>query len=163
MPKPIVNAKSTKSVSRVEAETKVPSTAFLTNIVKNMNSVFNDTVRESPDSQHNSGRLLAFVYFWDTAAAIAKGRSAKAWEALTANKLIDEKERDPGEYDLTESPHFLCTLKVSEKVRRFDPQVLAEALLKKYKVPIPITKQMVEAAKVPSKSTNTYRIVEKSV
>lgn len=148
----------------MNANVETQGTAFLTKIVAAVNGLFNEIIPTNPDNKHNAGRFLAAAYFWDAVQSIAKGRADKAWKALEANKLIEEKERDPGEYELATSPHFICALKVSEKVNRFSADALAKALsTSKYKVPVPIARQYIEAAKIPSKSTNTYRIVEKAV
>lgn len=117
----------------------------------------------NPDTKHNTGRLIGEAYLWDEVHRAAKGRAEKIWAALEKEGIIKKEERDPGEYMLAETPHFHVELKVSEKVRRFDARVLAKAMAaSKFKVPMPIMLEAIEKAKVPAKSTNTYRITEKS-
>lgn len=140
-------------------------TGYLTKIVAKLNALFESIMLEAPDATHNTGRFLAEAYFWDAVQSIAKGRSEKAWAKMIEHNILDgAKDRDPGEYELASSPHFVCNLKVSEKRRAFNADVLADKLAKsKFKVPKPIARQFIENAKVPGKSSNTYKIEEKAV
>lgn len=135
---------------------------FQQEIVKHLNKLADVCAAKNPDTKHNTGRQLGVVYFWTMIEKYAKGKKEEAWSYLATEKIIAEvKGLDPGEYSLAESPSFFAQAKVSEKVKRFDAEVLAEALYKKYKVPKPVTKELVEQAKVPSSSTVTKSVVER--
>lgn len=135
--------------------------SYIQEIVKGITALRNKA--KAPPLKHKVEEAVAEAYFWDTVQSIAKGHSEKAWAKLGKDINYD-LERDPGEHVLLDVKSFTVELKVSEKVRRFNAQSLAEAMAKsKFKVPIPVMLQAVEQAKVPSKSTNTYKIVEKGV
>ena len=94
--------------------------------------------------------------------SLQKQKKKDAWKYLADNEVIEDcSNYDPGEYSLAESPHFFAKAKISQPVKRFDADTLALALNKKYKVPVPIAKEMIEQAKVPSKSTVTKSVVER--
>lgn len=135
---------------------------FQAEITKHINKIADVCEKKNPDVKHNVGRQLGFVYFWTMVAKYADGQKDKAWAELGKEGICEiDRTVDPGEYSLAESPSFFAKVKVSEKVKRFDPEVLAEALYKKYKVPKPITKELVEEAKVPKNSTFTKSVVER--
>lgn len=115
---------------------------------------------ENPDTKSNTGRAIGEAFLWDEVERLAKAKSKDAWAALDSIGLLTD-EKNPGEYLIAESPSFAVNVRISEPVRRFDPDHLADLLLKKYKVPKSTTKQFVEASKLPAKSTFTYKIIEK--
>jgi hypothetical protein len=116
---------------------------------------------ENPDAKHNTGRALGEIFMWNTVKKYVEGKLDNAWERAQKEGVIDLNNLAIGEYELASSPTFLATVKVSQPVRRFSPEALATELNKKYKVPLPIAKEMIEAAKVPTKSTVTKSIIEK--
>lgn len=135
---------------------------FQAKITKHLNKLADFCDKENPDTQHNVGKQLGVVYFWTMVEKLAKAKKEDAWKYLINEKIIEDvSSYDPGEYSLAESPNFYAQAKLSNPVNRFDPEVLAEALNKKYKVPKPITKELVEQAKVPTKSTVTKSVVER--
>lgn len=114
----------------------------------------------SPDTS-NTGAYLADAYLWDTVEAYAKGKSKEAWERL--EKELDIKAPEvAGAYVLATSPSFTVTAKVTQPVKRFNVDELAKALKKRYRVPEPTTKEMVEHAKVPTKSVCTLAVIERA-
>lgn len=136
--------------------------SFQAEIVKHLNKLMDMCDKKNPDNKHNIGRQLGVVYFWTMIEKHAKAKKEEAWKYLADEGIISEvSDLDPGEYSLAESPSFFAKAKLSERVKRFDPETLAEALNKKYKVPKPITKELIEKAKVPTKSTVTKSVVER--
>jgi len=115
----------------------------------------------NPDGTHNSGRLLGEAFLWDEVVRYAEARSKKAWQALETEGHITRPD-EPGEYSLVVSPSFAVTAKVSNPVRRFNVNALAKVLKQKYKVPEPVTVELCEQAKVPTKSSVTYTVAERS-
>lgn len=119
----------------------------------------------NPDSTHNTGRALGEAYMWRAVAKYAEACAERAMKEMVREGIIPNREEsplDPGEHDLASSPHFACSVKVSQPIERFNPDDLAMSLARsKYKVPMPFTKQAVEKAKKPTKSSYTYIIVEK--
>lgn len=116
----------------------------------------------NPDAKHNVGSYLGQLFMWNTVRKAAEGQVKNLWDTLEARGIIDIDDLDPGDHELARSPHFVTTAKVSQPVKRFDAQKLANALNKKYKVPVPIALEMIEAAKSPTKSTVTKAIIEKT-
>lgn len=115
-----------------------------------------------PDSKHNTGRLLAKAYFWDSVTKYARGQSEAAWDVLEKEKIIDLENLGQGDHVLAESPSLTVTAKISAPVRRFNADRLAELLSQsKFKVPLPVAKQFVEQAKVAGNPTKTLAVIEK--
>lgn len=135
------------------AKYQVRLAAFMSNIGK--------TKDTTPPNKTNVEGMLGIAYMWDFIEAYAAGKSKNAWKELEENNLIMTEELEPGEYVLNESPNFICQANVTEKVRRFVPDVLVKALNKKYKVPLPVAAKMIEEAKVPTKSQVKLKIVER--
>lgn len=120
-----------------------------------------EAAKMNPDAKHNSGRLIGEAYFWDTVEALAKKQSATTWEGLEALGITLSRDEEPGNYDVDSSPSFDVTCKISNPRQKFDEEKLAKALQRKYKIPIPVTKEMVANAKVDGSKTMTWRITEK--
>lgn len=117
---------------------------------------------KSPDAKHNTGRILSEAFMWDAIAKIAKGRSEDAWSRV--EEITGEINQDlgPGEHTIANSPHLEVVVKVTNPVRRFDPETLANKLHEKYKVSKPTSLKMIEDAKVGKKSNVSASVVEKS-
>lgn len=126
-------------------------------------SRFGTNSTENPDTRSNIGNLLGSVFLWAEVQRYAAAQVKGAWKALEDSGLTpDNASLSPGEHAIANSPHFVLTYRISEPVRRFDPDALAQSLLKsKYKVPLHTTKELIEASKLPSKSTVTKKIIEK--
>ena len=115
----------------------------------------------NPDAAHNFGRSIGEAFIWDTIAYYAKKKSENLWEALEDQGFFDVEGLGAGQHLLTESPHFVLNAKISNPVKRFNERKLAEVLLKTYKVPFPITIEMVDQAKVETKPSVTLSISER--
>lgn len=113
-----------------------------------------------PDTS-NTGKLVGEAYMWDEIASYAKKKSEQLWGRLEADGIIEPPDNTTAsESVLYKSKSFIVNAKVSNPVKRFNPSVLAKALNKKYKVPIPVAIQMIEEAKIGTKGTVTLSIVE---
>lgn len=137
--------------------------SYETDIIKFLSKLgSNGTV--NPDAKHNTGGLLGEAFMWDKVEAYAKARADAAWLRLAREGIIaDKKSLEPGDHELASSPSFLAIAKVSQPVRRFSAEALANLLAKsRYKVPVSTTKEFVDAAKVPSSSTVSMKILERS-
>lgn len=144
------------------------SISFQAQIISALGKMWRELGASRPDHRSNEGAALGEAFFWDTIQDYAKKRSDDLWDKLGENGIIkDEEQRKtltPGDHVLSESPRFRCFAKVTQPVRRFQPDSLAEALRKsKYKVPTATTIELVEKAKVPSTSQVKLSIIEKGV
>lgn len=138
--------------------------SFMAEITKQLNKLSEFCNKHNPDVKSNTGNLLGQAFFWSKIENYAKGKKDEAWELLAKEDIADIeacKEYDQGEYSLCESQSFVATAKVSNPVKRFDENVLAKALQAKYRVPLPTSKEMIAAAKVPTKPQVTKSIVER--
>lgn len=138
--------------------------SFMAEITKHLNKLADVCNAKNPDAKHNKGNLLGAVYFWTKVEGFAKAKKDDAWKLLESEGIIadDLKGYDPGDYNLTESPHFVVTAKVSNKIKRFSDTELAKLMqASKYKVPAPFTREMVEAAKVPTNPQVTKTVTER--
>jgi len=137
--------------------------SYETDIIKAL-SKFGTNSTTNPDAKSNTGRLLGEAFMWDRIEAYASNRSATRWAALEKEGHIpDKKTLDPGDHQLAQSPNFAIFARVTQPVKRFNADELAILLAKsKYKVPISTTKEMIDAAKIPSTSMVTMKVVERS-
>lgn len=141
--------------------------SFQAEIIKMLNKLQDTCDKKNPDREAKNAPhagTIANAYFWTAVEKYAKGKKEEAWKGMESAGFLpsDVKDYDPGEYVLGEAPSFIVKAKVSEKVKRPDDEYLAESLFKsKYKVPKPIAKEMIAAAKRPSTSTVTKSIIER--
>ena len=141
--------------------------SFQAEIIKMLNKLQDTCDKKNPDREARNAPhagTIANAYFWSAVAKYAEGKKEEAWKALAEAGFIPEdvKGYDSGEYVLGESPSFIVKAKVSEPVKRFNDEYLAESLFKsKYKVPKPVAKEMIAAAKRPSNPTVTKSIIER--
>lgn len=146
-----------------KAEDSTSPNSFLGKIIMAMNKVTIELAKTNPDVKSNTGNRLGELYMWDEIAKYAKGRSDKLWEDAEQEKFINATELAAGQqHVLTTSPHFVCSAIVTQPVRRFDPTALANWFLAKYKVPVMVTKEQIELAKVPTKPMVKLNIAEKT-
>jgi hypothetical protein len=116
----------------------------------------------NPDAKHNRGVLLGKAALWDEALDYCKRQSEGAWKALEASGIIEHDETlAKGDYELCNSPHFACTLKISAPVKRFDSDALVQAMVKRFKCTAADALAMIEAAKVPGNPRKSFAIVER--
>lgn len=118
----------------------------------------------NPDSKHNTGGMLGEAFLWDKIADYAKKKSDAAWEALEKEGIVpDTKSLTPGEHQLAESPSFAIYARVTNPVKRFNADELANLLARsKYKVPVSTTKEFVDLAKIPTNPMCSLKVVERS-
>lgn len=128
-----------------------------------LGSLVNEIMKAHPDGKHNQGRFILESFLWDQIESIAKGKSADAWDKMEANGVfVPPNKEEAGNSVCGESPKFVISAKVSEKVKRFNGDELAKLLNKsKYKVPVHTAKEFIDKAKVGSTPTVTLRIVER--
>lgn len=141
--------------------------SFMQEITKHLNKLQDVCDSKNPDAKAKNaphGALMGQWFFWNAIEKFAKGKKDAVDKLLSEDDKFDSdviRKYDPGEYVLGEAPSFIAKAKVSEPVKRFDGDHLANALNKKYKVPVPIVKQMIDEAKQPSASTVTKTILER--
>ena len=141
---------------------KLEPASYLGKIVDGMSELTTRLVEKSPDARSNQGKRLGELFLWKEIVKYAEGRYEKEMKAAEAEGLIvRDSERAPGQYVLAESGHFVVMGSVTEKIRRFNADVLAEWMFKKYKVPVMETKEAVEKSKVPTASALRVSIVER--
>jgi hypothetical protein len=145
--------------NRLAAPPKQLESTFTSTITRHVAQI----VEANPDKS-NAGRYYGEALVWATLERVAKNKREALWETMQKEGLITEIPPDPGTYEVGMSPHFVASVTVSEKVRRFSADKLCELLTaSKYKVPAPIVKEFVEKAKVPTTSTVTKRVIERNV
>lgn len=147
--------------SNLELATTANPNSFLGKIVKAVNAVAVQLQALNPDAKHNTGRFIGEAYLWDEISKYAEARSKALWEQLETDGVIKSEKLDPGGHALTESPRFIVSAEVTVPVRRFDPNVFANWLEKYKKVPVIVTKEQLELAKVPTKSQVKMKIIER--
>jgi hypothetical protein len=117
-----------------------------------------------PDTSKTGNTLhpnLATAYFWRTVRKYAEDHEKAAFQALV-EYLPDVEEAGAGDHELCESQFFKMTASISQPVRKFDEDALALALNKsKYKIPLAVTKEFIEACKLPTKGRVSISIIEK--
>jgi hypothetical protein len=151
-----------KPPTNIEKALNAPVSTFHGKIVWAINDIIEDLLRDNPDAKHNVGNLIGEQFLWDEIAKYAKAMSEKTWKALEKVQDLDIEDLTQGDHMLLQSPHFVITASVSAPVKRFAVGELARVLKEKYKIPEIISKELIDKAKVPTKSTVTIKIVEKS-
>ena len=117
---------------------------------------------KNPDQKHNTGGLIGEAYLWDEVVRFAEAKKKAAWEAMTKEGLIpDKKKLDPGDHELTYSPSFTVIAKVTQPVKRFDDEEFARLMLEVRKVPVSVTKELLDKARMPGNSIVTMKVVER--
>lgn len=140
----------------------MPEVTFQASILKELNVLAEKLDKLNPDTKSNTGRAIARAYMWDRMVDYAEKQSNAEWKKLQDDEIIDDHTKlDEGDHILGESPHFSVQCKVSAKRNMFDVEKLAKELKKKYRVPEPITKDMVSKAKTPGSSNRTLKILER--
>jgi len=106
-----------------------------------------------PD-RSNRGKQFALLVLWKKVEQMA----AKKYEALLNGMIKEEVVDDPkeiktpGNHVLAESGKFSVQVNVSVPRREFNADWLAHEMMKRYKVPVAITKQLIEEAKRPGET-----------
>lgn len=137
--------------------------SYETDIIRQLAKLGKSNGTANPDAKHNTGSLLGEAFMWDHVRRYAENRCDAAWKAMEKEGLIPDKTTlDPGDHQITESPSFAIFARVTQPVKRFSGEELAILLAKsKYKVPVSTTKELIDQAKVPSKSIVTMKVVER--
>ena len=103
-----------------------------------------------PD-RSNAGRQYAMMFIWKKLETIA----AKKYSELLKKLISDKQLNDPqeltlaGNHVLGESGKYIVQVNVSVPRREFNADWLATEFHKRYKVPVAITRQLIEEAKRP--------------
>ena len=137
--------------------------SFKTDIIRFMSGIVGKSV-VNPDSKHNQGALIGQAYFWDEVEKYAKAQSEKAWATMEKEGVIPDIDTlDTGDHQLADSPSFSIIANVSSPVRRFKVEELGALLAKsKYKVPVSVTAELCDKAKVPGNPMPKLKIIERS-
>lgn len=136
------------------------STSYKARIISALNKLGHNGTASPAKS--NTDTMLGEAYMWDEVVRFAKARSDAAWNKLEAEGLFDPPT-ETGRHALVTSASFVLSASVSNPVKRFSADTLALSLKKPpYKIPEPVTKLLVEEAKIPTKPNVSYAIEEKA-
>ena len=159
MPKlknPVANKEAMKAEAaqaREEAGAK-PFMISVTRILSELNSLKGD--------KSNVGALLAEAFKWDAVQAMGKARSDKAWDELENTGIIKTEGLAAGQtHILAESPMFMAQALVTQPVKRFSADAMADAMVKKFKCSRADALMMIEDAKKPTAPTKRLSIIER--
>ena len=118
-----------------------------------------------PDKS-NRGKSFALLILWKKVSQMAEKKYEKLLETMINDEMIDDPKKieTPGNHVLAESGKFSVQVNVSVPRREFNADWLANRLMKDYKVPVSMTKQLIEEAKRPG-TTQVRRltVAEKGV
>lgn len=109
----------------------------------------------------NVGAMLANAFRWDAAWTMCEAKSKAAWKQLTDSGIVDETNLKPGAHVLADSPQFSVTANVTQPVKRFNPDKMADLMVAKFKCSRAVALQMIEDAKKEGKSTVKTAVIEK--
>jgi hypothetical protein len=137
--------------------------SYKTDIVRFLSGIVNKSV-PNPDAKHNQGRLIGEAFLWDEVERYAKGKSDAAWEQMEKEGIIpDLNALETGDHELAYSPSFTIQATVTQPVKRFKQEELAQLLAKsKYKVPVSVTVELCDQAKLPGNPQRKIKIIERS-
>lgn len=114
----------------------------------------------------NRGKSFALLILWKKVQQMAEKKYDKLLEDMIKEEMIDDPKsiNTPGNHELATSGKFNIYVNVSVPRREFNSDWLAEKLMKDYKVPVSMTKQLINEAKRPG-TTQIRRltVVEKGV
>lgn len=147
--------------SNLELVTNAQANSFLGKIVQTINKATTDLMQANPDTKHNTGRQLGEAYMWDEIEKYAAAMSKRVWEKLESDKVITTTDLTPGGHMIADAPHFTIMAEVTQPVRRFSGDALAKWLEKEKKIPIIVTKEQIEKAKLPTTSQVKLKVVAK--
>jgi len=164
---------------RGKAEFKPPKTkleqaqdaqpnSFLGKIMSTITAACRDLMQNAPhDNKTNKGVVLAelFMWKWIEGYAAAKYKQVKkdAKEQGILNLPDDEDDAlIPGSHIIGESRHFVATANVTEPVKRFSGEELAQWFWRNHQIPVIVTKEQIEKAKIKTKSQVKVAIVERT-
>lgn len=154
--------------TKLEQVQEAKPNSFLGKIMMVITEACRSLLQEVPhDAKTNKGGVLAelFMWHWIEAYAAAKYKQVKkdAREQGILNLPDDEDEAlIPGSHIIGESRHFVATASVTEPVKRFSGEELAQWFWRNHQIPVIVTKEQIEKAKKPTKSTVKVTIVERT-
>jgi hypothetical protein len=137
----------------------VTTEAYITKIVKELNKLGRNGTA-NPDQKHNVGSYLGEAFLWQEVMRYAEGRRDLLFDKIKT-EVANWEELEAGEHEIASSPHFAFVCRVSNPVRRFSADALAKEMRKKFKIPEPVVREMVEQAKVPTKPTVSKKVMER--
>src|SRR5207342_1611118 len=110
--------------------------SYKTDIIRFMSGIAAKTL-PNPDGKHNQGALIGTAFMWDEIEKYAHAQSELAWEKMHNEGIIpDVSTLEQGDHELAYSPSFTVQANVTQPVRRFKQEELAQLLARsKYKVP----------------------------
>lgn len=111
-----------------------------------------------PD-RSNRGKSFALLIMWKKVQQIAEKKYEALMSTMIKEDIIDDPKTltTPGNHVIAESGKFSVQVNVSVPRREFNGDWLANKMMKDYKVPVSITKQLIEEAKRPG-TTQVRRI-----
>jgi hypothetical protein len=106
-----------------------------------------------PD-RSNRGKQFALLVLWKKVEQMAEKKYDTLLAGMIKEDVIDDPKsiKTPGNHVLAESGKFSVQVNVSVPRREFNGDWLAARLMKDYKVPVAITKQLIEEAKRPGET-----------
>jgi|SRR5882762_1470256 len=160
--RPTTKAEYVKPKTNLEKAQEAMPTSYLAKIIARMNMLTIALIELNPDAKHNTGRLIGEHFMWDQIAKYAKAMSDKTWKELEDQHEIDTEDLVQGDHLLVQVPHFVITASASAPVKRFNGGKFVADLKEKYKIPEIVTKELLDKAKVGTKSSVTIKVVEKA-
>jgi len=125
--------------------------------------IYND-LEEMPNrikfpDRTNRGRSFAMLMMWKRVEQLALKKYTSLLENLVKEEQLDDPQKitTPGNHVIGESGKIAVQVNVSVPRREFNVDWLCKKLEKDYKVPVGITRQMIEEAKRPG-DTQVRRI-----
>jgi hypothetical protein len=169
---------ATRSKQRDEARTehaRNPSSAeqiasanpasFLGKIIKGVVDTCDDLlgqIKQDTGKGANASRVLAEMFMWAWIKKYAEGKYDKLKKQVEEENVFEDiSDRGPGTYIVAESRNFVASANVTEPVRRFSADTLAEWANKQYNIPIIVMKEAIEKAKMPTSSQTRITIIER--
>lgn len=147
-----------------EQSSGAQASTFQGRIVKELGRMTSDLLAKvKPDTGRgaNLSNALAEMYMWAQIRKMADGHYDRMLENAKGNGVFELSNLETGTHIAAESRHFVVTVAVTEPVKRFDPDVLAAWAHKAYNVPVPLMKEQIERAKVPTKPQQRIVITER--
>jgi hypothetical protein len=155
--------KAVQVSSEQQSGTTQPGT-FQGRIVKDLSQLTAELlakVKSDAGRGANLSSVLAELFMWVQIRNMADGQYERLLEVAKRSGAINVSDLETGTHVAAESRHFVVTVAVTEPVRRFDPDVLSAWAHKAYNVPVPLMKEQIELAKVPTKPQRRIVIAER--
>lgn len=133
---------------------------FGTEIFKLLSSIGKSVL---PVPRVNSPVNLGELFLWTEIMKFAEKRKDALWKDAIVGGHIVVDGLDPGEHELLTQGGFISVADVSNPVKRFSADEMVRLIVKETKLSLPKAVAMVAAAKVPTKSTVTKKVIERTV